>query len=277
MAIYAIGDIQGCYDELCRLLEKIEFDPARDQLWFCGDLVNRGPDSLKTLQYVKSLDQSAITVLGNHDLHLLALYYGVRKPRIADNLAPILDSPDCAELMHWLRTRPLLHDDKAHQSIMVHAGIHPDWNLGKASKLATEVESRLRGDQPEKLFRNMYGNDPLCWSDELTGDKRMRCIINVFTRMRYFRRNGDLDFVANGSPLQHESLIPWFDRELMVKPPTRILFGHWSTLQTGRYGHCYALDGGCVWGGQLVALRIDNQSERWCSVDSSTRKPSDVL
>lgn len=271
MAIYAIGDIQGCYDELCRLLDKIEFEPSRDRLWFCGDLVNRGPASLETLRFVKSLGDSAITVLGNHDLHLLALHYEVRKIRDTDSLISILNSPDRDELMQWLRTRPLLHRDKAQKAVMVHAGIHPAWSLGQARKLAAEVETQLRGPEPEKLLRKMYGNGPLQWSDDLTNSKRVRCIINIFTRMRYLNSNGDLDFSANGSPRQHKSLIPWFDCSLSVKPSIRILFGHWSTLQVGCYGRCFALDGGCVWGGHLVALRIDNDAEDWYFIDSSTR------
>jgi bis(5'-nucleosyl)-tetraphosphatase (symmetrical) len=272
VAIYAIGDIQGCYDELRRLLDKIAFDPANDRLWFCGDLVNRGPASLESLRFVKSLGDSALTVLGNHDLHLLALHHGVRKIRDTDNLDTILQSPDRDELMQWLQTRPLIHRDKAHKAVLVHAGIHPDWTLGKARKLAAEVEAQLQA-QPQKLFRKMYGNGPSQWSDELVGSKRTRCIINVFTRMRYFRRNGNFDFNAAGSPRQHKTLIPWFDRELSVKPAYRILFGHWSTLQVGCYGRCFALDGGCVWGGQLVALRIDNDAEDWFFIDSGTRKP----
>lgn len=273
MAIYALGDIQGCYDELCRLLEKIEFDPSRDRIWFCGDLVNRGPASLETLRFVKSLGDSAVTVLGNHDLHLLALHYGVRKIRDSDSLSQILKSPDREELMHWLQTRPLLHRDKAHKAVMVHAGIHPDWSLGKARKLAAEIESCLRGNRPKELLEKMYGNGPDRWSDDLTNSKRARCIINVFTRMRYLKSNGDFDFSANGSPRQYKGLVPWFDHGLSVKPSVRILFGHWSTLQVGCYGRCFALDGGCVWGGQLVALRIDDDAEEWYFVDSGTRRP----
>ncbi len=272
MAIYALGDIQGCYDELRRLLDKIAFDPASDQLWFCGDLVNRGPDSLETLRFVKSLGDSAITVLGNHDLHLLALHHDVRKIKDPGNLTPVLNSPDRDELMHWLQQRPLMHRDKEQKAVMVHAGIHPEWNLGKARKLAGEVERRLRGDKPRKLFKKMYGNGPSEWSDDLRGSKRLRCIINIFTRMRYFKRNGKFDFGANGSPRQHKNLIPWFDKGLSIKPSTRILFGHWSTLPVGCYGRSFALDGGCVWGGQLVALRIDNDAEEWFFIDSGTRK-----
>ena len=271
MAIYAIGDIQGCYDELCRLLDKIVFDPRQDQLWFCGDLVNRGPQSLKTLQFVKSLGDAATVVLGNHDLHLLALHHEVRKIRDTGSLEQVLNSADRDELMDWLQQRPLLHHDKSQKAVLVHAGIHPDWNLATAKNLAAEVETRLRGGKAEKLFRQMYGNGPSEWSDDLNGGKRARCIINVFTRMRYFKSNGKFDFNANGSPRRHKKLTPWFDRQMSVKPTTRIMFGHWSTLPVGCYGNCFALDGGCVWGGHMVALRIDNYAEEWFFVDSQTR------
>lgn len=272
MAIYAIGDIQGCYDELRRLLDKIVFDPRQDQIWFCGDLVNRGPQSLQTLRFVKSLGDSAVTVLGNHDLHLLALHHEVRKIRDTGNLEPVLKSPDRDELMNWLRQQPLLHHDKAQKALLVHAGIHPDWTLNKAKNLAAEVENRLRGDQPIKLFKKMYGNGPGVWSDELSGSKRTRCIINVFTRMRYFKSSGKFDFQANGSPRRHKKLTPWFDRPQKIKRTTRIMFGHWSTLPVGCYRNCFALDGGCIWGGHLVALRIDNDAEAWFFVDSQTRR-----
>ena len=274
MATYVIGDIQGCYDELRRLLDKIEFNADYDQLWFCGDLVNRGPASLRTLQYVKSLGRSAITVLGNHDLHLLALYYGVRKLRASEDLTPILQSPDCDELMNWLRTCPLLHYDNALHAVMVHAGIHPQWSLNQAMTLATEVESCLQGDQPATLFEEMYGNTPARWSDDLAGNDRIRSIINIFTRMRYFERSGNLNFKANGSPQQHPDLTPWFRHELAVESSIRIMFGHWSALEVGRYGSCFALDGGCVWGGQLVALRIDHETESWHTAKPVAGTPS---
>ena len=188
MAIYAIGDIQGCYSELCRLLEKINFDPAEDTLWFCGDLVNRGPESLQTLRLVKSMGNSALTVLGNHDLHLLALYHGIKKVRVSRDLRKILNSPDCGELLDWLKSQPLLHYDKEHSAVVVHAGIHPAWGLSKARKLAREVETVLRGEDAAWFFKKMYGNKPTAWSDDLKGAKRLRFITNVFTRMRYFNQ-----------------------------------------------------------------------------------------
>ena len=275
MAIYAIGDVQGCYDELCRLLDKISFDPAADTLWFCGDLVNRGPDSLRTLQFVKSLGDSALTVLGNHDLHLLALHHGVKKARGTRDLQKVLKSPERDELLAWLQSRPLLHYDKRHHALLVHAGIHPQWGLSKARKLAAEVEAQIRGPEAAAFFGSMYGNTPTRWSEKLTGAKRWRIVVNILTRMRFIKPTLKLDFSANGSPRDKLSspLTPWFEVPARLRPDVRILFGHWSTLPVGVYGRCFALDGGCVWGGHLVALRIDNAAEDWFFVDSHTRKP----
>jgi len=275
VAIYAIGDVQGCYSELCRLLEKIDFDPAADTLWFCGDLVNRGPESLQTLRFVKSLGKSALTVLGNHDLHLLALHHGVQKVRVSSDLRKILKSPDRGELMSWLQAQPLLHYDKQHKAVVVHAGIHPDWGLSKARKLAGEVESVLREGDSARFFRKMYGNKPAAWSDDLAGAKRLRFITNVFTRMRYLDRARKLDFTVNRIQRRYLriGLTPWFHLDARLREDVRVLFGHWSTLPVGCYGRFFALDGGCVWGGHLVALRVDFEAEDWFFVDSHTKKP----
>ena len=275
MAIYAIGDVQGCYSELNRLLEKIAFDPADDQLWFCGDLVNRGPESLQTLQFVKSLGDRAISVLGNHDLHLLALHHGVYKVRDTSSLQQVLDSSERDELMDWLQRLPILHFDEMHNALLVHAGVHPDWGLSKALKLASEVETALRGKQAKKFLSKMYGNKPTVWSDDLTGSLRLRVITNIFTRMRYFNAARELDFDAAGSPRKTmgSGLTPWFQMESVLREDKRVFFGHWSTLPVGCYGRCFALDGGCVWGGHMVALRIDYEAEDWFFVDSHTRKP----
>lgn len=275
MAIYAIGDVQGCYSELCRLLEKINFDPAADILWFCGDLVNRGPDSLRTLQLVKSLGNSALTVLGNHDLHLLALYHGVKKVSDARDLKKVLKSPDCDELLAWLRSQPMLHYDERHKALVVHAGIHPQWGLSKARKLAAEVEAALHGPDAAGFFGAMYGNTPTRWSERLVGSKRLRFITNVLTRMRFMNPTLKLDFRASGSPRDKLSspLTPWFEMPARLRADVRIIFGHWSTLPVGVYGRCFALDGGCVWGGHLVALRVDFDAEDWFFVDSHTKKP----
>jgi len=275
VAIYAIGDVQGCYAELNRLLEKINFDPAADRLWFCGDLVNRGPQSLQTLQFVKALGDRAVCVLGNHDLHLLALHHGINKVRVSASLKQVLDSPDRGELMAWLQQLPLLHYDETHKALLVHAGIHPQWGLSKARKLAAEVESELRGEHAVSLLGSMYGNRPRVWSEALGGERRLRLITNVLTRMRYFTAAGKLDFETTGSPRQTQGsgLTPWFQMEARLRPDVRIFFGHWSTLPVGCYGRCFALDGGCVWGGHLVALRIDHEVEGWFFVDALTTKP----
>ncbi|MCP4980867.1 MAG: symmetrical bis(5'-nucleosyl)-tetraphosphatase [Gammaproteobacteria bacterium] len=278
MAIYAIGDVQGCYTELCRLLEKINFDPSADKLWFCGDLVNRGPQSLQTLRFVKSLGDSALTVLGNHDLHLLALHHGIRKIRDSRSLHPILKSSHRDELMGWLQAQPLLHYDKKHKAVVVHAGIHPAWGLSKARKLATEVETVLRGENAARFFRKMYGNKPGAWSDDLSGGRRLRFITNVFTRMRYLNSEQKLDFTVNRTHRRYlrSGLTPWFLLNARLREDVRVLFGHWSTLPVGCYGRCFALDGGCVWGGHLVALRVDYNAEDWFFVDSYTKNPLKV-
>ena len=275
MAIYAIGDVQGCYSELCRLLEKINFDDSEDTLWFCGDLVNRGPESLQTLRFVKSLGDSARIVLGNHDLHLLALHHGTKKVRVSRDLQKILNSPDRDELLDWLQSQPLLHYDKIHKTVVVHAGIHPAWGLSKARKLAREVETTLRGDRAGWFFSKMYGNKPVEWSDDLEGGKRLRFITNVFTRMRYINQAQQLDFTVNRTLRRYlrSGLTPWFQMKATLREDVRVLFGHWSTLPVGCYGRYFALDGGCVWGGHLVALRVDDHAEDWFFVDSYMKRP----
>jgi len=275
VAIYAIGDVQGCYAELNRLLEKINFDPAADRLWFCGDLVNRGPQSLQTLQFVKSLGDRAICVLGNHDLHLLALHHGVDKVRDSSGLQQILDSPERDELMAWLQQLPMLHYDETIKGLLVHAGIHPQWGLSQALELAAEVEAELRSERAASFLSCMYGNKPRVWSDDLQGNRRLRMITNVFTRMRYFTQAGKLDFDATGSPRQtlQRGLTPWFQMDSTLRADVRVFFGHWSTLPVGCYGRCFALDGGCVWGGHLVALRIDDEVDNWFFVDALSTNP----
>lgn len=275
MAIYAIGDVQGCYNELCRLIDKVNFDPAVDKLWFCGDLVNRGPDSLQTLRFVRSLGKSALTVLGNHDLHLLALHHGVKRVRVTRDLQKVLKSPDRDELMNWLQSQPVLHYDKKHRAVAVHAGIYPEWGLSKARKLAAEVETVLRGGDAARFFRKMYGNKPAAWSDELSGNKRLRFITNAFTRMRYVDKAGNLNFTVNRVERRYlrRNLTPWFHCNSPLREDVRVMFGHWSTLPVGCYGRYFALDGGCVWGGHLVGLRVDFDAEDWFFVDSHTKKP----
>lgn len=265
MTIYAIGDIQGCYDDLQRLLHKIDFNKQTDQLWFVGDLVNRGPKSLETLRFVKSLGDAAVCVLGNHDLHLLAVAYKHSPIRAKDTITSILRAKDKDELLHWLRHRPLFHynDDFC----MLHAGLPPQWDFSMAKKMAAKVEQELRGDSHVKFFKQMYGNEPDKWSDKLKGYEQLRFAVNCFSRMRFCDEKGRLDFKYNGKPgSQPKNLIPWFDLPNRKNAHLKIIFGHWSALGYHHSNNCHAIDTGCLWGGQLTALKLDAQMQR-ISVD----------
>ena len=264
MAVYAIGDIQGCYDELRELLATIHFDPECDRLWFVGDLVNRGPKSLETLRFVRDLGTTAITVLGNHDLHLLAAAYGIRPDTIDDEtLEPVLAATDRDELIDWLRRRPLLHHDADLGYLMVHAGLPPQWDLSLARQCAGEVESVLRSDRLEAFLSHMYGNKPRQWSRELTGWDRLRFIVNCFTRMRFCDRKGKLELKSSGPPgSQPDGYYPWYEIPGRASEGMNIIFGHWSTLRTTDIPGIFPTDSGCLWGGQLTALRIDTRPER---------------
>ncbi len=270
MAVYVVGDIQGCYKALKKLLKSVGFNYDADRLWLVGDVVNRGPDSLKTLRFVKDLGEQAVTVLGNHDLHLLATYYGDHKPRSSDTFQPVLKAKDCDDLMEWLRYRPLLHHDVDLNFTMVHAGIYPGWSISKACALAQEVETVLQAERKQyrKFLIEMYGNDPATWSEDLAGMERLRFITNVFTRMRFITADKGLDLKAKGSPDNacNSAVKPWFELKQSAIKHNRVVFGHWSTLTTGQYGRCYALDGGCVWGSRLTTLRIDKKTPRWYSL-----------
>lgn len=255
MAIYAIGDIQGCYDDLLRLVDAIQFNEHTDQLWFVGDLVNRGPKSLETLRFVKSLGEAAITVLGNHDLHLLATACSIRAERKSDSLSQILEAPDRDELLHWLRHRPLFHynDDFC----LLHAGLPPQWDFAQAKEMAVLVETHLQSPDYPQFLKQMYGNKPNLWSPKLKNYERLRFVVNCFTRMRYCDDKGRLDFTHSGAPgSQPKNLQPWFKIPDRKNADLRIVFGHWSTL--GYYsGHnTYCVDSGCLWGGQLTALHL---------------------
>ena len=260
MATYAIGDIQGCYDQLQQLLAELEFKPDKDKLWFAGDIVNRGPDSLQTLRFIKSLGNNAITVLGNHDLHLLAIANGRGKSGKRDTLNPILESEDRNELLDWLIQQPLMHYDKELNVCMVHAGIHPYWSVKKALKLAAEVEDMLQGPKSHEFFHHMYGDKPPKWSDKLKGWDRLRFITNVFTRMRYCDYNGHLSLKDKGKPgKQPTGIYPWFDILDRKTTDTRIIFGHWSTLGRVEEKNLYPLDTGCLWGGKLSAIKVNKK------------------
>ena len=261
MAIYAIGDIQGCYDQLLQLLDRIRFNEDRDQLWFTGDLVNRGPKSLQTLRRIRDMGANAITVLGNHDLHLLATAYHHLKPGKKDTLDAVLSAPDKDDLFEWLRSRPLMHIDRDLDLTMIHAGLHPDWSIDKALSLAREVESVLRSDQHIEFYKHMYGDKPKNWSDNLESWPRLRFITNVLTRLRYCDMNGKTCMGSKGAPgSQSPDLHPWFDIPHRRSKDDSIIFGHWSTLaliQDYPFVNVYPLDTGCLWGGRLTAIRID--------------------
>jgi bis(5'-nucleosyl)-tetraphosphatase (symmetrical) len=277
MATYAIGDLQGCYDSLLRLLDKLKFDKTKDTLWFAGDLVNRGPDSLSTLRFVKSLGDNAITVLGNHDLHLLAIAHGVKTTR-SEDLQRILDADDRNELLQWLSTRPLLHHDPELGYTLVHAGIYPAWTLTQAQDCAAELEKTLKNNLNEFL-KHMYGDKPDKWNDSLTGFDRLRFICNSFTRMRFCNHDGTLDLSCNGAPdSAPEGASSWFELTNRKTKQERILFGHWAALGNINKQNIYPLDTACVWGGELTALRIDTEKEEYISVDCpGDANPADFI
>lgn len=261
MARYAIGDIQGCCDELKALLVRFNYSADRDELWFVGDLVNRGPKSLETLRFVRALGANATVVLGNHDLHLLAVAYGTkRKTKDGDTLDDILDAPDRDQLLEWLARRPLAVYDEPRGDFLVHAGLVPEWTPREAAKLAREVEAVLR-DDARSMFDAMYGNKPERWEPSLRGMDRLRFVINAFTRMRFCTRDGRIDLKAKGAPgMQPEDLVPWFDAPGRASRDVRIVCGHWSTLGLVRRKDLLALDTGCVWGGSLTAVDLDDDA-----------------
>lgn len=259
MTTYAIGDVQGCYTELMELLQKLNFDPTKDTVWFTGDLVNRGPDSLKVLQFVKNLGNQAVTVLGNHDLHLLAVSCGQSKLRRDDTLDAILASSERDELLHWLRNLPLMHNDEELGYSMIHAGLPPQWSLHRAKQLAGEVEQILGSEAHVEFFTNMYGNRPLQWSETLQGWDRLRFITNCFTRLRYLDGDGRLCLKSKGPVgTQPERCNPWFLHPQRKTITERLVFGHWSTLGYYNRGGVLGLDSGCLWGGKLSAVRLDD-------------------
>ena len=264
MAIYAIGDLQGCYDPFNRLLDRLKFDPAEDTLWLVGDLVNRGPKSLKTLRFVKSLGESAVTVLGNHDLHLLALSRdAVPFSGRFESLSRILEAPDRDELVEWLRHRPLAHYSEELDTLLVHAGTHPTWTVKKTLRRAAEVEAVLQGPRFEILLNRMYGNRPTRWSGGLRGYSRLRFIINCLTRMRMLTPDMRLNMRATGAPWRAgNKRIAWFDFPEHAWGKSRIVFGHWSQLGLIVLPKLISLDTGCIWGRQLTAVRLDKRVAR---------------
>lgn len=264
MATYAIGDLQGCYDPFRKLLDQIDFDPAKDRLWLSGDLVNRGPKSLQLVRFVRGLGDSVITVLGNHDLHLLALASdSTNLNRRFETLEKLLRAADCDELVDWLRRLPLAHYDRKLDTLLVHAGTHPAWSVKKTLALAAEVEAALQGKKFETLLEKMYGNTPRRWSGKLKGNARLRFIVNTLTRMRMLTADMRLNFAHTGAPWRaRKGLKPWFEFDDRATGDTRVVFGHWSALGLIVLPDLISLDTGCVWGRQLTAVRLDKRNPR---------------
>ncbi|MGC4116767.1 MAG: symmetrical bis(5'-nucleosyl)-tetraphosphatase [Myxococcales bacterium] len=257
MATYAVGDIQGCFGALQRLLKRIRFS-RRDRLWLAGDLVNRGPDSLGVLRWARSMGSRVTVVLGNHDLHLLAVAYDLAPKKNRDTLRPILEAPDRDELLGWLRHQKLVHREMGY--VMVHAGFLPDWTVSKALALSREIEEMLRGPRPQRLFETMYGDEPSRWRDGLRGPDRRRVIINAMTRMRLLTPSGKIDLgysgALDGAP---KGLVPWFDFPGRRSAKTPIVCGHWAALGLVTRGDLFSLDSGCAWGRALTALRLEDR------------------
>ena len=254
MACYAIGDVQGCFDELEALLKRVGFDRAHDRLWFVGDLVNRGPKSLEVLRFVRELGDRAVVVLGNHDLHLITQHEGFEKKRKDDTFTDVLEARDAKELVDWVRTRPLMHVEG--NWAMVHAGLLPGWSIGKAFSLGKEVEAALAAPDYRDFLKNMYGSKPERWEDSLSGWDRLRVIVNALTRMRYCKPDGTMEFHTTGIE-PPAGFSAWFDAR---QAPESVVFGHWSQLGLKLTERVAGLDSGCVWGGSLTALRLE---DRW--------------
>ncbi len=263
MTTYAIGDIQGCYDQLRRLLDKIAFEPAHDDLWLVGDLVNRGPQSCAVVRFVKSLGSRAITVLGNHDLALLVVAAGVKKPHRADTFGDVLAAPDRDELLHWLRQQKMMHAAAGYA--MVHAGLLPRWTVAQALALAREVEMALQGPDCHEFIRHMYGDAPARWRDDLAGYDRLRTITNAMTRMRLATVDGEMEF-THKIGLDHvpRGFMPWYDVPARASRDTAIIFGHWAALGLIVRDDVIGLDSGCVWGRALSALRLKDRQIVQC-------------
>lgn len=275
MATYVIGDLQGCLTPLVQLLEQINYHPEQDKLWFAGDLINRGEESLETLRFIKSLGSNATIVLGNHDLHLLAVSHGYGKLKRGDTLTEVLTAGDRDDLMNWLRHQPLFHYDEQLNTVMTHAGIPPCWDLTQTQALAQEVEDKLKSDSVDEFFAAMYGNKPNVWSDDLTGLDRLRAITNYLTRMRFCDENSKLDLKSKeGINTATKGYAPWFNYPTKVPENCHIVFGHWAALEGNtQKERIHALDTGCVWGGSLTALRLEDR-QRFSTPCTINRKNS---
>lgn len=259
MATYAIGDIQGCADSLCALVHRLPFHPRRDRLWFVGDLVNRGPKSAEVIRMIRAAGPQAQVVLGNHDLHLLAVASGARPLQASDTLQDIFKSADAKDLIEWVRHQPLAHAEA--KTLMIHAGVMPQWSMQKTLLLAAEVEKRLRSAHWQDFMHEVYGNSPGHWKDSLRGAARFRMVVNVLTRLRYIRPDGSLDFKFKLSPSQAPAeLKPWFSVAHRLTRRQRLVFGHWSTLGLLRLPGLLGIDTGCAWRGYLSAVRLEDEA-----------------
>lgn len=274
MSTYAIGDIQGCYDELLELLDRISFNPAKDTVWLVGDLVSRGPKSLETLRYVRSLGDAAITVLGNHDLNLLAVAAGVRKPHRSDAVEAVLGASDRDDLMEWLRTRKMMHVGADYA--MVHAGLLPQWSVPRAHELAGEVEAALGGPSHVEFLTRMYGNSPARWDEDLTGYDRLRVIVNAMTRLRLCDAEGNMELSHKTGPEGGPAgYMPWFEVPARASAGTPIVFGHWAALGLKLTDDVLAIDTGCVWGRSLSAVRLEDRRLYHCDCRALQGKASE--
>jgi bis(5'-nucleosyl)-tetraphosphatase (symmetrical) len=271
-----VGDVQGCYDALRRLLDVMAFDPALDTLWLVGDLVNRGPQSAQTLRYIKSLGPAALPLIGNHDFHLLVAAYGHGKQYPGDTLGDVLNAPDRDELLHWLRQQKLMHAGEGYA--MVHAGLLPQWSIAKALSLAAEVEAALRGDDINAFLRPLYGNMPNAWDDALTGEDRLRVIVNAMTRMRLCTPAGVMEFKHKAAPVDVPAgFAPWYEAPDRAHADTPVIFGHWASLGVLLRDDAIGLDSGCVWGRKLTAMRLADRRLFQCDcADCGARSHAQV-
>ncbi len=267
MADYAIGDIQGCYSALMELLDKLQFDPANDRLWLAGDLVSRGKDSLAVLRLLKSLNNSVSCVLGNHDISLIAMHYGVLKKH--RSLKKILKASDRDELIAWLSAQPLIQVDKTRKICMVHAGLPPKWKVKAAQKYSAEIQQSLQGEHVGEWLSHVYGDTPIKWKKSLTGYDRHRYILNAFTRMRFLKKNGALTFTHKQSPKFLRKYTPWFEHEKRKNSDYCILFGHWASLGFYQGNNVIGLDSGCVWGNSLSAVNLDDINDNTQAISVS--------
>ena len=290
---YAIGDVQGCFDDLLRLLDKLDFDPDVDRLWFTGDLVNKGPNSLELLRFVRGLGSAAISVLGNHDLHLLAVAAGAVKIRKKDTIVEILNAPDCEELLFWLRHQPILHHNEILGFTMIHAGLPPQWDLELARQCACELETVLQNFDYEDLFRYVSGDGPLRWREDLEGWGRLRFITNCFTQLRWCDLSGRIDLPGGRrrASAKKKCSRPWFEIPYRASKSLRILFGHWAKLviASSARGDCgvIPLDTGCANGGRFTAFRLEdgryfrlkckNKAVPWRSLATAERNVQEEL